>query len=470
MNTGPTLSDFGHDPLWLSIIKAVFIFAFLMVGVLFGVWTERKLISRMQNRYGPNRAGKFGLLQSVADGVKMGLKEDLMPRTVDKVVYFLAPVIIAVPAFLSFSVIPFGPMVTIFGERTPLQLTDLPVAALLVLATASIGVYGIVLAGWGSRSPYAILGGLRSTAQIVSYEIAMSLSFVAVFLAAGTLSTSEIVAKQADGGVLEIAGLQIPTPSWYAVSLLPSFLIYAVTMLGETNRVPFDLPEGEGELVGGFHTEYSSSLKFAMFMLAEYVNVFTVSGIAITFFLGGWRAPWPISIWDGANTGWWPMLWFFIKLVLIFSVFIWVRASLPRVRYDQLMAFGWKVLIPLNLGWILLYATLKAYRLPDADRAFILTLGAIIIIACFAIWFRFDTVLQRRREAAAAAVEEEFEQLREEPAAGGFPVPPLDLPHYHGLVPEARGESGMPEISQASGVPEAPQASTVAKEVTSGSN
>ncbi|WP_169949900.1 NADH-quinone oxidoreductase subunit NuoH [Microbispora sp. H11081] len=451
-NPGPTWSDFGHDPLWIIIIKAVAIFVFLMLGVLFGVWTERKLISRMQHRYGPNRAGKFGLLQSVADGLKMGLKEDIMPRTVDKVIYLLAPIIIAVPAFLAFSVVPFGPVVSMFGHKTPLQLTDLPVAVLLVLATASIGVYGIVLAGWGSRSPYAVLGGLRSAAQVVSYEIAMGLSFVAVFLQAGTLSTHEIVAKQAGGGTWDIGSLSIPMPSWYVVSLIPSFLIYAITMLGETNRVPFDLPEGEGELVGGFHTEYSSSLKFAMFMLAEYVNIFTVSAMAITLFFGGWRAPWPISLWDGANSGWWPLLWFFIKLVIAFGFFVWVRASLPRVRYDQLMAFGWKVLIPVNLAWILMAATFKALRLPDSNRAVIMTIGAIVIVGALVIWLRFDTVNQRRKEAKAAEIEEEFEQLREEPLAGGFPVPPLDAPHYHGVVPAARLNSD------------------AAKEVTSGSN
>ncbi|WP_214409923.1 NADH-quinone oxidoreductase subunit NuoH [Sphaerisporangium fuscum] len=425
----PTLADFGKDPLWLSIIKAVFIFVFLMLGVLFGVWFERKLISRMQHRYGPNRAGKFGLLQTVADGLKMGLKEDILPRTVDKVVYILAPIIIAVPAFLSYSIIPFGPMVSIFGVRTPLQLTDLPVAVLVVLAMASIGVYGIVLAGWGSRSPYAVLGGLRSTAQVISYEIAMGLSFVAVFLFAGTLSTSEIVAKQASGGDWH----GIPLPSWYAILLIPSFLIYVITMLGETNRVPFDLPEGEGELVGGFHTEYSSSLKFAMFMLAEYANVLTVSGLCITLFLGGWRAPWPISLWDGANTGWWPMLWFFIKLVLAFAFFIWVRASLPRIRYDQLMAFGWKVLIPLNLAWILLVATVRATRIAGEQRSLVMIIAAVVVVGVLAIYFRFDTVNQRRREAKAAQVEAEFEQLRAEPTAGGFPVPALDLPHYHGV-------------------------------------
>ncbi|WP_066360960.1 NADH-quinone oxidoreductase subunit NuoH [Herbidospora mongoliensis] len=428
---GPSFpEDFGHDPLWITIIKAVFLFVFLMVGVLYGVWTERKLISRMQHRYGPNRAGKFGLLQTVADGLKMGLKEDLMPRKVDKVIFFLAPVIIAVPAFLAWTVIPFGPVVSMFGVKTPLQLTDLPVAVLLILAMSSIGVYGIVLAGWSSKSPYAILGGLRSSAQVVSYEIAMGLSFVAVFLYAGTLSTSEIVAKQADGGTFTLGGIDIPLPSWYAVLLIPSFLIYVLTMFGETNRVPFDLPEGEGELVAGYHTEYSSSLKFAMFQLAEYVNVFTVSGVAITLFLGGWRAPWPISLWDGANVGWLPMLWFFGKLVLLFCVFVWVRASLPRVRYDQLMAFGWKVLIPLNLAWILLVATFRALRVDNSPA--VIALMAIVVIGALAVFFRFDTVQQRRREAHAAQVEEEYEQLREEPTAGGFPVPPLDLPHYHG--------------------------------------
>lgn len=427
---GPSLSDFGHDPVWISIIKAVFLFVFLMLGVLFGVWTERKLISRMQHRYGPNRAGKFGLLQTVADGLKMGLKEDLMPRKVDKVIFFLAPVIISVPAFLAFSVMPFGPVVSMFGVKTPLQLTDLPVAVLLILAMSSIGVYGIVLAGWSSKSPYAILGGLRSSAQVVSYEIAMGLSFVAVFLYAGTLSTSEIVAKQADGGTFSLGGIDIPLPSWYAILLIPSFLIYMLTMFGETNRVPFDLPEGEGELVAGYHTEYSSSLKFAMFQLAEYVNVFTVSGVAITLFLGGWRAPWPISLWDGANVGWLPMLWFFTKLVLLFCFFVWVRASLPRVRYDQLMHFGWKVLIPLNLAWILLVATFRALRVDNSPA--VIALMAIVVVGALAVFFRFDTVQQRRREARAEQVEEEYEQLREEPTAGGFPVPPLDLPHYHG--------------------------------------
>ncbi|MEV4839587.1 NADH-quinone oxidoreductase subunit NuoH [Nonomuraea sp. NPDC049486] len=419
----PTLADFGKDPLWITIIKAVMLFAFIMVGILLGVWFERKLISRMQHRYGPNRAGKFGILQSVADGLKMGLKEDLTPRTVDKALYLMAPIIMVVPAFLAFSVMPFGPMVNLFGVQTPLQLLDLPVAVLFVLAMGAVSVYGVVLAGWSSRSPYALLGGLRSAAQVVSYEIAMGLSFVAIFLFAGTLSTSEIVAAQQQ--------------TWFAVLLIPSFLIYVVTMFGEAARIPFDLPESEGELVGGFQTEYSSSLKFALIMMGEYVHTFTASGIAVTLFLGGWRAPFPISLWEGANVGWLPVLWFIIKFILVFCFIVWVRASLPRIRYDQLMSLGWKVLIPVNLAWILLVAAVRNVIFVrngtfDGDIYISAGMGVIIVIGALAIWMRFDTVNQRRKEAKKAEVEAEFEELSKEPAAGGFPVPPLDLPHYHG--------------------------------------
>ncbi|MEV4015437.1 NADH-quinone oxidoreductase subunit NuoH [Nonomuraea angiospora] len=415
----PTLADFGKDPLWITIIKAVLLFAFLMLGILFGVWFERKLISRMQNRYGPNRAGKFGLLQSVADGLKMGLKEDIFPRTVDKVLYLLAPVIMVIPAFLAFSIVPFAGMVNLFGVQTPLQLVDLPVAVLFMLAMGAVSVYGVVLAGWSSRSPYALLGGLRSAAQVVSYEIAMGLSFVAIFLFAGTLSTSEIVKAQEQ--------------TWFVFLLIPSFLIYVICMFGEAARIPFDLPEGEGELVGGFQTEYSSSLKFALIMMGEYLHTFTASGIAVTLFLGGWRAPIPISLWEGANQGYWPVLWFLIKFVLTFSFIIWVRASLPRVRYDQLMSLGWKVLIPVNLAWIMLVAGVRSVMLNEESRMIALVVTGIVVIGGLAIWMRFDTVNQRRKEAQKAQVEAEFEELSEEPTAGGFPVPPLDLPHYHGV-------------------------------------
>ncbi len=311
------LSAFGHDPIWLILVKSVGVFAFLLLTVLAAILIERKLLGRMQMRFGPNRVGPKGLLQSLVDGLKLGLKEGLVPTGVDKPIYLMAPVISTVPAFMAFAVIPMGPVVSVFGHKTPLQLTDLAVAVLYILAVTSIGVYGIVLAGWASGSTYPLLGGLRSSAQVISYEIAMALSFAAVFLYAGTMSTSGIVAAQ-DG-------------IWYVFLLLPSFLVYLTSMVGETNRAPFDLPEAEGELVGGFHTEYSS-LKFAMFMLAEYVNMTTVSALATTMFLGGWHAPWPISMWDGANTGWWPLLWFTAKVWAFLFFYFWLRANLPRLR------------------------------------------------------------------------------------------------------------------------------------------
>ena len=341
------LSAFGHDPIWLIVAKALGIFVFLLLTVLAAILIERKLLGRMQMRLGPNRVGPKGLLQSLVDGIKLGLKEGLVPTGVDKPIYLLAPIISTVPAFLAFAVIPMGPVVSVFGHQTPLQLTDLAVAVLYILAVTSIGVYGIVLAGWASGSTYPLLGGLRSSAQVISYEIAMALSFAAVFLYAGTMSTSGIVAAQ-EG-------------RWFVILLLPSFLVYLTSMVGETNRAPFDLPEAEGELVGGFHTEYSS-LKFAMFMLAEYVNMTTVSALATTMFLGGWHAPWPINMWEGANTGWWPLLWFTAKVWGFLFFYFWLRATLPRLRYDQFMALGWKVLIPVSLVWIAIVATSRSLR------------------------------------------------------------------------------------------------------------
>jgi NADH-quinone oxidoreductase subunit H len=411
------LSAFGHDPWWLILGKALVIFVFLLLSVLACVWAERRVIGRMQLRPGPNRAGPFGLLQPLADGIKGALKEDIVPRTVDKVVFFIAPVLAATPALLTFAIIPLGPEVSIFGHRTPLQLTDLPVAVLMTLAMASIGVYGIVLAGWASRSPYALLGSLRSSAQVISYEIAMGLSFVAVFLFAGSMSTSQIVAAQQH--------------RWFAIVLLPSFLIYMVTMMGESNRIPFDLPEGEGELVAGYHTEYSS-LKFLMFYLAEYINMVTLSAMATTLFLGGWRAPAPIStVWAGANQGWWPLLWFFIKLSLFIFFFIWLRGALPRVRYDQLMKLGWKILMPASLAWILVAATARALRNAGYDMRPILIYGGtalVVIIAATLVW---DSLAHGRDEEIIPDVVSA--EADEPEAAGGFPVPPLDAPHYHGV-------------------------------------
>jgi NADH-quinone oxidoreductase subunit H len=439
------LGSFGCDPWWLVGAKALVIFVFLLLTVLFAVWFERRVIGRMQLRPGPNRAGPFGLLQSLLDGIKGATKEDIVPRGVDKIVFFLAPVMAAAPALVSFSIIPFGGIVSIGGHKTPLQLTDLPVAVLLVLAMSSMGVYGFVLAGWSSMSPYSLLGGMRSSAQVISYEIAMGLSFVAVFLFAGSLSTSEIVNAQAHGGTFHFLGFTGHYPSWYVVLLFPSFVIYLFTMMGESGRIPFDLPEGEGELVAGYHTEYSS-LKFLMFYLAEYINMATLSALATTLFLGGYRAPWPITgIWSGANSGWWPILWFLVKMWLFIFCFVWVRASLPRVRYDQLMRLGWKVLIPVSLGWILFVSTVRALRNEQHDmRPVMLGAAALILVLLIVslVWERFSGASR-----AQAAEEAEAADVRPDPMAGGFPVPPLDAPHYHGAG-QAR-ESNSAEATRA---------------------
>lgn len=411
----PTLEDFGKDPWWIVLIKVLAVFVFLVVMTLFTIWYERRVVARMQVRPGPNRHGPFGLLQSLADGLKLAFKEDIMPLKADKIVFFIAPVISTVCAFTAFAIIPFGPMVSIFGVKTPMQLTDIPVAVLLVLACSGMGIYGIVLGGWASGSTYPLLGGLRSSAQLISYEVAMGLSFVAVFMTAGTMSTSGIVAAQAHGG--EAFGW-LPTPGWFALLLLPSFVIYSISAVGETNRAPFDLPEAESELVGGFHTEYSS-LKFALFFLAEYINMVTVSALCTTLFLGGWRAPWPLTIWSGANSGWWPLLWFTIKVLLLLFVFVWLRGTLPRLRYDQFMRFGWKVLIPVNLVWILALAGLKVaqkstYSTTDKLMFVGVPLAVIILLALF--W-------PAKAEEEPKTVQE---QVAERPE-GSFPLPPMDL-------------------------------------------
>jgi NADH-quinone oxidoreductase subunit H len=405
MVDNPT-ADFTDTPWWLSLVKALLIFVFLLVNTLLVIWFERRVIGRMQQRPGPNRAGPFGLLQTLADGVKLALKEDLTPKNADKVVFLLAPVIAGAMAFVSFAIIPLGPTVSMFGHRTPLQLTDLPIAVLLVLAVAGVGVYGIVLAGWSSGSTYPLLGGLRSTAQVISYEIAMGLSLVAVFMYSGSMATSAIVDAQRS--------------LWFILPAFFSFAVYVVTMVGETNRLPFDLAEGEGELTGGFHTEYSS-LKFAMFFLGEYVNMFTVSALATTMFLGGWQAPPGIAaINDGMfNHGWWGLLWFVIKLWMFMFFFVWLRGSLPRVRYDQFMRFGWKVLIPTSLLWIVCISFIRAAQLFSEDGR----RNTLIVISVIAVVLIVGTYLlpqaQDPKEKYAWPTGEV------DPFAGGHPVPPL---------------------------------------------
>ncbi|GAA3555784.1 NADH-quinone oxidoreductase subunit NuoH [Kribbella ginsengisoli] len=415
----PPDAGVGNDPWWVVLIKVLLIFVFLIVLTLFNIWWERRVVAYMQNRIGPNVHGPFGLLQSLADGMKLMFKEDLMPKGVDKFVYVAAPVIVSIPAFLTFAVIPFGPTVKIpFTDTyTRLQLTDLPVSVLYVMAIASIGIYGIVLGGWSSNSTYSLLGGLRSSAQMISYEVAMGLALVTVFLFAGSMSTSDIVNAQASHQTLNLFGAHIPIPGWYAVLLFPSFVIYVISMVGETNRAPFDLPEAEGELVAGFLTEYSS-MKYAMFFLAEYINMATVSALATTLFLGGWRAPWPISLWDGANSGFWPVLWFVGKMMCFIFMYIWLRGTLPRLRYDQFMKLGWKILIPVSLGWILLVATVRAVgREVDSGNQRNYLLVAAGVVAAIAVISMF--LPQKKTDQPEPVEGEEFDAF-----AGGFPVPP----------------------------------------------
>ncbi|MEU1685220.1 NADH-quinone oxidoreductase subunit NuoH [Micromonospora sp. NPDC005707] len=412
----PTLADFGKDPWWLVLIKIVFAFVFGLLATLLGVWFERRVVGRMAVRPGPNQVGPFGLLQTLADGLKMAFKEDILPRAADKVVFFFAPTVSVICAVTALSVVPFGPKVSIFGHWTPLQVTDVSVAVLVILACSSMGIYGIVLGGWASGSTYPLLGGLRSSAQMISYEVAMGLSIVAVFMTAGTMSTSGIVAAQGDATQLTIAGQQIPAPGWYAILLLPSFVIFFIAMVGETNRAPFDLPEAESELVAGFMTEYSS-LKFALFMLSEYVSMVTMSAVTTTLFLGGWRAPWPITLWAGANSGWWPMLWFFGKVIALVFVFVWLRGTLPRLRYDQFMRFGWKVLLPINLVWILVLSGLRSIEdWQTTDRLVATGIGAGVLLLATLFW-------PSRKKAPKPPLQE---QVNSRPH-GSFPLPPMDL-------------------------------------------
>lgn len=403
-------ADFSQDNGWTYLIKAVLIIVFLLTSVLIAIWFERKVVARMQLRPGPNVHGPFGLLQSLADAMKLLLKEDITVKAADKFVYLLAPMIAVFCALLTFAVIPFGPEVTIpFTDySTPAQLTDFPVAALYILACASLGVYGIVLGGWSSGSTYPLLGSVRSTAQVISYELAMGLSLVTVFIMAGSMSTSQIVDSQQN--------------LWWFLPLLPAFVIYVISMVGETNRLPFDLPEAEGELVSGFMTEYSS-MKFAWFFLAEYINMINVSAIATTLFLGGWRAPWPLSaINDGMlNEGWWPILWFLAKMWTLLFVFVWIRGTLLRMRYDQFMKLGWKILIPVALGWLVLVGIAQGLRqFADVDtQTFLIAAGAIAIVLVAVIWFWPDASTKPEPDA------QDDDDAVFDAFADGFPVPPL---------------------------------------------
>jgi NADH-quinone oxidoreductase subunit H len=351
------------SPLWSAAVKTVIAFALLMLTVLLLVWLERRVVAFMQNRIGPNRAGPFGILQTVADGIKLFFKEQVTPRRAELGMYLLAPVAAIVPAFLIFLVIPIGRPVTIGETEVALQVTDLNVAILFILAMSSLAVYSIILSGWASGSKYPLIGGVRATAQMISYETAMALALVPVVLFAssqiaggdfgiGAMSMSKIVE-------LQEGSFRGPIPGWFVFWLLPSFLIFFISGVAETNRAPFDLVEAESEIVGGYHTEYSG-IRFALFFLAEYINMFNISATAVTLFLGGWLGP------DFGLPSWiaWamPTFWFLVKTYALLFVLFWIRATLPRLRYDQLMTLGWKRLIPLSLVWLVLFTLLQSWR------------------------------------------------------------------------------------------------------------
>ncbi len=311
------------------LLLAILIVKSLITAVLllsaFGImtWLERKVLARFQFRPGPNRLGPGGVMQFMADGLKLALKEEIIPKAADRKIYLLAPFVSLAAALVAFAVIPWGPPVHIFGQRVAMQIAAPNIGILFVFAVTSLGVYGLILGGWASANKYSLLGGLRSTAQIISYELAMGLAVTGVLIAAGSADLNTIVQRQYH--------------LWFIVPQILGFIIYVITMVAETNRTPFDLPEAENELVAGYHTEYTG-LKWAMYMMAEYINMITVSALATTLFLGGWHGPLLP-----------PELWFLIKVAFFMYFFIWLRATLPRLRYDRLMAFGWKVLLPTAL-------------------------------------------------------------------------------------------------------------------------
>jgi NADH-quinone oxidoreductase subunit H len=406
--------DWWWEVLAIVAAKVLAIFVIALVGTMFMVWFERKIVSGMQNRIGPNKAGPFGLLQTLADGTKLFFKEDLLPDKADRLVFRFAPFLAFVPAFLLWAVIPLGGdftgdndgTVEWFGHVTRIQLADPPVGILLVLALSSISVYGVMLAGWSSGSKYPLLGSVRASAQMISYEAALGLSLAAVLLIAGTLSTSGIVDVQDGVG------------NWHIVTtgFIP-FVIFMIAMTAELNRPPFDLVEAEQELVGGFNTEYSS-IRFALFFLAEFMNVITMSAIIVTLFLGGPQPLWinegswlgdrlPDAVvgldifgWAGPFGG---TLWVILKVLAFLYVYVWFRATLPRLRYDQLMDFGWKLLIPVALGWLLVLTAIQLGRDEDWN---VFAVVAACLAALGAAYLLFSVALgvsRRNREREGAA-------------------------------------------------------------------
>jgi NADH-quinone oxidoreductase subunit H len=311
------------------VIKSIFLILFGVIGFAYTTYYERRALARIQTRIGPNRAGPAGLLQPVADGIKLIFNEELIPAKADKILFILAPIITVLPSLIIWAVVPWGTSITIFGKEIPLYLADINVGVLYIMAVSSIAVYGIVIAGWSSNSKYPLLGSLRATAQIISYELSLGLAFVGPILISNSMSMVSIVEKQQE-------------TAWFVILQPLGFVIFFLAILAEINRAPFDMPEAEQELVGGYHTEYSG-MKFALFFMAEYIKMIAVSAIAATLFLGGYSGPWVESI------PWLGPIYLLLKIIILLFVIIWIRGTLPRFRYDRLMAFGWKIMLPAAL-------------------------------------------------------------------------------------------------------------------------
>jgi NADH-quinone oxidoreductase subunit H len=396
----------GFEQVAIVVVKVVVVFAMLLNAVMFMIWFERKVISDLQQRIGPNKAGPWGILQTLADGVKLLMKEDLIPDRAERRVFVLAPFLSVVPAFITFSVIPFGGgfdaehggTVRLFGNDTYLQLADPPVGVLLILAMSSIAVYGIMLAGWSSGSKYPLLGSVRASAQMVSYEAALGLATVAVVLLAGSLSTHEIVVQQAADGYDLFGSLSMPRWNLIVTGVVP-FAIFFVAATAEINRPPFDLVEAEQELVGGYHTEYSG-FRFGVFYIAEFMNAVTMSAIIVTLFLGGPAGPALVG------PAWlWGIIWFTAKLFIFLFTFVWIRATLPRLRYDQLMNLGWKVLIPLSMAWLLLLAAINIGRDEDWNPALVVAISFGVLVAG---WAAVSMALRVGQQRSAEDVEARY--------------------------------------------------------------
>jgi NADH-quinone oxidoreductase subunit H len=397
----PLLSgDVGLAEVLIVLLKTLVAFGLLLNSVILMIWFERKLISDFQNRVGPNKAGPWGLLQTLADGLKLIMKEDLIPAKADRRMFVLAPFLSAVPAFVTFAVVPVGGgfdgekfgAISLFGHDTYVQLADPPMGVLLILAMSSIAVYGVMLAGWASGSKWPLLGAVRGTAQMVSYEAALGLATVAVVMLAGSLSTHDIVVAQAGGGYELFGAVGIPRWNVIATGVVP-FVVFLIAATAELNRPPFDLVEAEQELVGGFHTEYSS-FRFALFYLAEFMNTITMSAIIVTLFFGGPAGP----AWFGP--GWLSgVIWFSLKLFVFLFMFVWVRATLPRFRYDQLMNIGWKALIPLALGWLLLLGAINIGRDEGWNMVAVVGVSLVVLVAAWGALTAAVDVARRRRES-----------------------------------------------------------------------